>query len=281
MDTSECFGPEWGFVSSLAPSEITFRFAGDARRGTDLLLDRRCDRPEELELKRMLLRDAVACAGWKLALVIAIALAWGTSALGAPAVGVVFTSTTGTGAVGGATIDVAPGDIVTATIRLSADTAGVSSYALSIEFDSDLNDELDLISVTEALPVGFQFNLTSGVASTQESSSSQMGNVLTFEAGTFGAGPASTTFAIGTIEFQVSSNVARDGPDIFSGAFNVGFDDIFDNQGVRITDSASFGSASVGVPVVPGLGLPGLLLLTALFTAAALRELRRSPAARA
>ncbi len=229
----------------------------------------------------MLLRDAVACAGWKLALVIAIALAWSTSALGAPAVDVVFTSTTGAGAVGSATIDVAPGDIVTATIRLSADAAGVSSYALSIEFDSDLNDELDLISVTEALPVGFQFNFTSGVASTQESSSSQMGNVLSFEAGTFGAGPASTTFAIGTIEFQVSSNVARDGPDIFSGAFNVGFDDIFDNQGVRITDSASFGSATVGVPVVPGLGLPGLLLLAALFTASAFRELRRSPAARA
>ena len=113
------------------------------------------------------------------------------------------------------------------------------------------------------------------------SSVSQKGNVLTFEAATFGLGPVATTFAIGTIEFRVSSNVATDGPDIFSGAFNVGFDAIFDNAGVGITGSASFGSASVGAPVVPGLGLPGLALLAALFTAAALRELRRPPAAEA
>ena len=54
--------------------------------------------------------------------------------------------------------------------------------------------------------------------------------MLTYEAYTFLSGPVSTTFAIGTITFDVTANVASDGPDVFSGFFNVGADGVVDNS---------------------------------------------------
>ena len=139
-------------------------------------------------------------------------------------------------------IAASPGDSVTAEIRITSDEAGVSSYGVSLEFDSDL----DLVLATELLPAGFAFNLSNGVQDTLESQVAQDGHVFTFEAATFGNGPVSTTFAVGTIQFTVK-DPQSDGVDLRSGLFNAGIDGFFDNAGESLA-GVEFGTASV-VPV--------------------------------
>jgi hypothetical protein len=185
-----------------------------------------------------------------------------SSASAAPIVDIIFTGTTGAGTTGGSSINAAPGDVLTAHIVLTADAAGISSYGVSLIFDADGLDELDIVSATETLPAPFQFNLTAGVASTLESVPGSAGNILTFEAATFGAGPPPPpSVVIGIVEFLVTANVATDGEDITSGLFNSGIDDMNDNAGTQITD-ITFNGASVGVPepttaLLLGLGLAG------------------------
>jgi hypothetical protein len=67
-------------------------------------------------------------------------------------VDVVWISTTGAGTPGGPSIDAAPGDQLVAEIRITPDGGGLAAYAISLEFDTDLGDELDLVSATEFLP---------------------------------------------------------------------------------------------------------------------------------
>ncbi len=165
-------------------------------------------------------------------------------------VDIIWTATTGGGTTGGSTIFGGVGNVHEATIFLTPDaggTKGISSYSISLEFDTDLVDELKLISATELLPAGFTFNITTGVASSTDSSGAAKGDVLSYEAATFGLGPtAATAFAIGTVEFQTTANVATDGLDVFSGLFNVGIDGLFDNAG--LPETATFNSASVNIP---------------------------------
>ncbi len=46
-----------------------------------------------------------------------------------------FTATNGAGIVGSNLIDALPGDMLTATVSIGADAAGVSSYGISVIFD--------------------------------------------------------------------------------------------------------------------------------------------------
>ena len=189
-------------------------------------------------------------------------------ALAAPAVDIIFTATTGGGTTGGNSITASSGDTLTVTINLTAESAGISSYGVSIEFDTDLIDELNIVSVTELLPAGFDFNLTPGPSSTQESSGVQKGNILTLEAATFQNGPVSTTFAIGTIEFLVTNNIATDGLDIFSGLFNVSFDGVFNNNQSML--SPTFNSAMANASVIPALSKQGMAIFLLLAAGATL-----------
>jgi hypothetical protein len=134
---------------------------------------------------------------------------------------VVWISTTGDGITGGASIGAEEGDQLVAEIRITPDAGGVSAYGISLEFDTDLKNELSLVSVTELLPTGMQFNLTTeDAASTQESSSSTKGHVLTIEAEALTTpGPTSGTFAVAHVTFDVTANVASDGDDVFTGSF--------------------------------------------------------------
>ena len=117
---------------------------------------------------------------------IGTALAFNASAT---TIDITFTATNGAGIVGSNSIDAAPGDLLTATVSIGADAAGVAQYGISVMFDMDFGDELDLVFATELLHAPLTFNLDAGCASTQESTGALVGNVLTCEAGTFGAGP--------------------------------------------------------------------------------------------
>jgi hypothetical protein len=177
------------------------------------------------------------------------------------AVDLIWTGTSGAGTTGGSTISAQPGDVVTLEIRVSTDDAGVCCAALSLRFDGDLEDELDLISAEElevALPnPAFPpfAPLTAGVESTSESSGNQAGSVLTFEGLSAAVdGPTLTSFTLGRVDFLVTSNVGGDASDVDVevGLFNSGVDGFGDNLS-RLVDPSSipFGTAAVELGAAP------------------------------
>ncbi len=146
----------------------------------------------------------------------------------------------------------------TATLWMTADASGVSSYAVSVLFD---NTELMLdggSAATEFLPAGFAFNFSIGVASESNgiTPNSPAGSVNSFEAATFGPGPVSSLFPIGTIKFKVLSVVDDGSPDVSIGLFNGGVDGISDSVGGDLAPTAIY----VAGRVVPEPGSVALLL---------------------
>ncbi len=95
-----------------------------------------------------------------------------------------------------------PGTIDTEIVALSGDEfttavkmilrAGdtVSAYSVSVRFDFDFGNELDIVSVTESNFVtdgsGTLFPVTANVFSVVDSTSLLVGNILSFEASTLG-----------------------------------------------------------------------------------------------
>lgn len=182
---------------------------------------------------------------------------WVPTADAAPIVEIVWSATTGSGTAGGSSIAAAPADQLTADILLTADTAGISSYSISLKFDTDLGDELNLLNATELLPSGFSDHLVAGVSTQESVLATQEGTVQSFDAFTLGNGPVDTTFAIATLQFEVTSNVVTNGEDVFLGVF-AGVDDIFDNAGVKLSGSTTFHAAQVdAVPEPTSLALLG------------------------
>lgn len=146
------------------------------------------------------------------------ALGVARTASATPEIVLTFTATTGAGAVGSDTIGAAPGDRVTLTVSV-IDPAGptrISGYWISLEFDLNLQDELDLFMTDEFLPPGMAANLVPGVTEI-ESVPGSAGQVLGYDAFN-GMAPAGvdTPFAVGTVTFTVTGNVAASGQDIVS-----------------------------------------------------------------
>lgn len=73
----------------------------------------------------------------------------------ATSIDLVWSSTTGSGTPGGASLDAQVGDRVGLTVMVVADAAGVSGASVSLEYDPSL---LAPVSVTELLPSGFGFS---------------------------------------------------------------------------------------------------------------------------
>jgi hypothetical protein len=165
---------------------------------------------------------------------------------------------------GTSSLAIAAGAVATVTldIEIDVDAAGLSSAFLSVEFDRDLANELDVSSVEE---LGWTsedgsrslFPLTPGIDSMQESTSSQIGKLYTFDGATLENGPESTTFVFGRVVFTTN-------PDIFVGIFNcpdLCIDGLFSNalEDNDITSSVTFGTAQLNV--VPEPSSLGLLAL--------------------
>jgi hypothetical protein len=217
-------------------------------------------------------------------LAVTIGLLFAATTANAATLDLIWTATSGTGAgVGTSSINALPGDIITLDLVLSVEggeSAGL--LGVSLEFDNDLQDELNLISATEAnytstfactpfptcyVSFGPELSNTSpGVGTTQESNGGQGGKIYTFEMGTPTTGPSGPlTLSLGTVTFQVN-NAITDGADVVSGEFNAGFDGNFQNDFSVLP--IAFGGADVnGVgAVVPepttaallALGLAGL-----------------------
>jgi hypothetical protein len=165
-----------------------------------------------------------------------------------------------------------PGDSFTVGLVLTVDALGVSSYGVSALFD---NTELSLNgspAATELLPAGFSFNITPGVAS----ESNSPGEVLTFEAATFGPGPVSTSFVIGTINFTALGLLLDDSvADITPGFSNVGIDGLFDNGSLDKGSATVFAPGFV-IPVVPESSHLAMVFSGLLFVSFAGRQWWRS-----
>ena len=190
---------------------------------------------------------------------------------------IVWTATTGPGTPGGSSIAARPGDVLTAQLRVAADAAGVCCAAVSVEFDRDLGDELDLVSATE-LSFAPLSPLTPGVEGSQESDGAQLGRVLTIESFSPAApGPVSSSFALGEITFEVTANVVSDGDDVFTGFFHGGVDAIGGNDSLEVP-TVDFRSASVerAPGAVPALGLWWGLGAVLALASAGVAVLRRS-----
>ena len=171
-----------------------------------------------------------------------LAVVWAESAQAALTVQLVWVATTGSGIPGGERIMAEPGDRLTLDIFIIVDEAGVLNYSISVVFDADLGDELDLVETEEfdqavADPSCMPFpecfteframiNNNEGIEAESESDDMNPGIAGGFEAIAVDApGPSDITIRIGRIIFDVTENVSGDGADIEGSLFFTAFDD--------------------------------------------------------
>jgi hypothetical protein len=205
-----------------------------------------------------------------LVLVASVSLLGFSSVAGATSVSMIWTGTTGTGATGSSDINVSnvTAETLTLTLTLTADSAGVGAYFMSLRFDTDGGNELNIVSVAEGswtngLTGAKARNLTqlnAGIESTQESeNTAPEGRLFTFEATSLGTGIKNASLIWGVVVFTTNpGNVATDGDDVFSGIFNPGIDVLFDNLTQPI-NAAAYSQASVNTVAVPEPGIVALL----------------------
>lgn len=126
-----------------------------------------------------------------------------------------------------------PGDQVALTLYVGLDEGEwLSTYGVSVEWDQDFGDELDLLSVSEEpmIVVGGAVlrHITPSLGAIVESDIETIGTVRTFEAFTLGpaleGGPSTSALVLGTLQFELTDWLETDGLDVFVGFFDVGID---------------------------------------------------------
>jgi hypothetical protein len=193
----------------------------------------------------------------------------------------VWTSTSGSGITGSDTIGAAVGDVLTLSIRMLTDQT-LGGHGISLNFDTDLGDELSLFAPAggkewagttygTTTMAGAYAPLVAGLGpppATDSVLGVSAGRISTYESGKSPSGAylPTGTYTIGTAKFVVTG-FGVDGPDVFSGLFNTGVDDVLNNAANVIPLSGLvFGTATVNVVPEPGtaallgLGLVGLVL---------------------
>ena len=110
-------------------------------------------------------------------------------------------------------------------VQIEVDTRGMSGAFMTFDWDTDLNNEINILeweeldwaftntmdTVTRSLTA-----LGPGIDSSVESTDSVAGTIYTFDGTTIGVGPTNTTLTFARLVFVSTGNVATDGADIFA-----------------------------------------------------------------
>lgn len=208
-------------------------------------------------------------------LIAAFLMLVGASSASATTVNLLWTASSDAGAtgIGTSTIGLStanPGVLLTLDLVIGIDAAGLSAYGLDVEFDTDLDNELDIVSFQElswenAKATRTLGNITVGIVGSQESTASVEGQVFGFEAFTLGTGAANLTLTFARMVFVTTGAVNSDGLDLFSSNERDPFATAFiDNAGIQLNIPA-FG-ATVNLPEPQSVAL--LVLAIGTLTAA-------------
>lgn len=198
------------------------------------------------------------------------------TSVGLVVTGVAFGGTGGTSDASSVTLNVSGSATLTVDVQVDIDSRGLAGLFMNVRFDSDGENELDVVSFTElswafvnmmGVTTSDLTQLTAGINSTQESAVGVEGQLYTFEGQSLGVGPANTTLTFARVVFSTNhGNVSTDGDDIFSGTFYPGETVGCNSPSCVITSSVSFGSVAVNLVPEPGtisllgLGIGALVL---------------------
>jgi hypothetical protein len=168
------------------------------------------------------------------------------------------------------TVTAVASDTLTMAVLLTSDQILVLSN-LSLTYDTDLGDELDIVSAIEWVGMGLNMQNTITYLALQPGVPNQTATFIgSFDGATndytppiLGL-PAGPTYQLGTVTWHATANVSSDGADIFSGLFDVIVDGFGDAGFNNIDTAILFRSATVNLVPEPGtaslLGLVGLVL---------------------
>jgi len=194
----------------------------------------------------------------------------------------IWSATTGFGTPGSDQIEALAGDLLTLDVwATTTGPEGLSGVGLSLRFDEDGKNELDLVSAMTISQPYWSLLADPGnyPLLNFESEAGQAGQVASFLVGTLDPGPVDTTFLLGQAVFEVNPSVQADGVDV-RGSMATSLDGAFDNLNAPVA-LLSLGAAGVRGPVPePSTGqllLLGLVVLAVRETRLGSRTERSPP----